>query len=608
MATHRSSVVFLLLLLSPSCFFVLSVGGYNTGIVDQLHEPYCHEWSGEPEACTLYVGLSAGTKLFIPGDVTYEWLVGEVSSLVNSAGLVDVPPECERMAAAMGCRTYFRPCIVDPQTNETLVAPQQPCKEMCFEYGEACADFWSSFGVPLGFGLFFPNGSSQIPLDCDERDPFTQDRSSPFYEASFFNVSSANSTNGIATASCLGKELKSDQFFTGCVEPLVPAGDNRCGFECPLPSLEEDQYDAVKIMQTVLGWISWVSSLLLILTYSIDKKLRKWPSNLILMVSISAHIAAGAIILPSMAGYENVWCGVDGSVAAPDITYYRYDPETGSADIEMNNDGLIFKSELCSFQGFLLLFGFLAGTMWWALIAFNMFLQINFSEKIPTTKRFRVGQQIIFHVIGWGIPLLLAIIPSAADRIGFSSAATFCFLTNEDDAAYLIALWFVPVSLLLFPSLVFFLCSIGRILFVGVKYNKLKQLLVSNYRIAVFVGVFLLVYTCIFAYTIQVEANEDNIQEGYNKYYRCLTYEYTVKKCELSEDVSSYPLVILRGFGFSGLGLFLLLTFMSWEWRVIYRKLWKRTRSRLSSYTTSSNKSSSTSSSSKGIEMEENSA
>ncbi|KAL6052201.1 hypothetical protein QOT17_018730 [Balamuthia mandrillaris] len=563
---------------------------YNEGVVDELHEPYCEPWSGVPEACAQYVGLQVGTPVFIAGDVTLAWLTSKAIALVNGAGVVDVDPVCEKVAAAMTCRTYFRPCVVDPVTNETIVAPVQPCADMCMEYVSACRAMWESFGVPVGLALFFPDGEGQLPLECNETDPWTNH--SLFYQHPTYSFS-LPSSGGEMSVNCSGAERYDESFFTGCVEPLVAADKARktCGFECPLPSLEEGQYDDVKVMQSVIGWLSWVATWFLILTYSLDPKLRQWPSNLIMMVAISANVAAGAIILPSMFGYENVWCGLDGDVLVPTLSVISYDPNTQTATSTINYDELVFKSGLCSFQGGVLLFAFLAGTLWWALIAGNMFAQLYFHDKIPATKRFVLIQQIVFHVVGWGIPLLLAIIPLAAGRIGFSSAATFCFLTNEDDAAFLIAFWFLPISLMIFPSLIFFLCSIGRILYVGVKHNRLQQLFITNYRITVFVGVFLLVYSCIFAYTIQVEANKDTIEQGFQDYYRCLVYDQPEEGCDLGDDVTSYPLVILRALGFSGLGLFLLFTLFTTEWKNTYMHAMKGVQSRVTSYSTSTSSS-----------------
>ncbi|KAL6045504.1 hypothetical protein QOT17_022758 [Balamuthia mandrillaris] len=329
----------------------------------------CIVWDGEPSLCQAYVGLEAGTQIFVPEGMAWEDIRSLLLTFTSGNGIASIPQACQVSSLDMACRTYVRPCIVDPATNETMVYPVQPCRDMCLHFAEVCASTWERFAAPLGYGLFFPGGDAQLPLDCGEMDPATN---ASFFLNSTFSVSTNTS---VITARCGGPQRTSNS--SSCVEPLVQVSEDsaRCGFACPLPSLDDEQYDAVKVLQTVLGWLSWVASLFLVITYSIDPKLRRWPSNLITMVALSAHMAAWAIIFPSFVGHENVWCSLNGDVAAPDLKV-SYDPNAslGGQNFEVEWD-LAFKSPVCTLQGGLLMFGFLAGTCWWALIALNMFLQ-----------------------------------------------------------------------------------------------------------------------------------------------------------------------------------------------------------------------------------------
>ncbi|KAL6045502.1 Frizzled/Smoothened membrane region [Balamuthia mandrillaris] len=533
---------------------------------------YCHTWDGEPSVCQSYAGLEAGMQIFVPENRTWEEIRGGVISFTGGNGATSIPQACQISSVDMACRTYIRPCVVDPVTNETIVHPVQPCRDICQAFTEACASTWERFGAPLGYGLFFPGGDAQLPMDCGEIDPATN---ASFYQNTTYRVATGAEADESVVAQCGGAQRTVNA--SACVSPLVPASENsvRCGFECPLPSLDDEQYHAVKVLQSVLGWLSWITSLFLVVTYAIDPKLRRWPSNLITMVALSAHMAAWAIIFPSFVGHENVWCSLNGDVAVPDMTV-TYDPDaslTGqSYQVEWD---LAFKSPVCTLQGGLLMFGFLAGTCWWALIALNMFLQLFFKERLPNSNKFTRWQQFAFHTIGWGLPLICAFVCMVADRIAFASAATFCFVSNEDDAVYLGIFWLAPVCLLLVLGLVFFVCSIARILYLGIKEGSCKKLMFMYYRIALFVFVFLAVYCFIFAYSIQVEANEDTIKEGYNDYYVCLIYEKPIEGCSLSQDVTNYGLVLIRSIGYSGLGLFLFLTFMTLDWRRVYSRLWQ---------------------------------
>jgi len=49
---------------------------------------------------------------------------------------------------------------------------------------------------------------------------------------------------------------------TYCEAPLElaisPNGGPQCAFSCPLPSLSDSEYENVKILQGIMGWMSWV--------------------------------------------------------------------------------------------------------------------------------------------------------------------------------------------------------------------------------------------------------------------------------------------------------------------------------------------------------------
>ncbi|KAL6056463.1 Nuclear receptor ROR-alpha A-like [Balamuthia mandrillaris] len=242
------------------------------------------------------------------------------------------------------------------------------------------------------------------------------------------------------TLSC--NEMSAESMELSCEYPLALDADNqRCSFKCPLPSYSDEQYDNIKVLQLTFGWLSWVclrvsllfssplsspfslslslslsafflsyysssplsffrpifssllpictshspllrslktsaskvGSLLVALSYGLHPSLRSFPANLILMTALGTNIATFAIILPTFATHETTWCGIDGSYIFPSVY-------AGVDEIVMtfNTNELLAKSHLCSFQGFVLMFGFLSTTMWWVIISFNMFLTVRF--------------------------------------------------------------------------------------------------------------------------------------------------------------------------------------------------------------------------------------
>jgi len=61
---------------------------------------------------------------------------------------------------------------------------------------------------------------------------------------------------------------------------------------------------------------------------------------------------AGAIILPTYAGYDNTWCGGSNEILIPDVAGTTYSP-LGLPDFSfsVSDSVLSFNSSLCTFQG-----------------------------------------------------------------------------------------------------------------------------------------------------------------------------------------------------------------------------------------------------------------
>jgi len=69
------------------------------------------------------------------------------------------------------------------------------------------------------------------------------------------------------------------------------------------------------------------------------------------MTAAAANIAAGAIILPTYAGYDNTWCGGT-ALLIPQLQLVSAD-SYGFPEISFNIDESVldFQSSLCTFQG-----------------------------------------------------------------------------------------------------------------------------------------------------------------------------------------------------------------------------------------------------------------
>ncbi|KAL6060322.1 hypothetical protein QOT17_013621 [Balamuthia mandrillaris] len=513
----------------------------------------CEPWDGIPAYCTQFDGWQApNIHVYVPTNWTLASLEEKVVRAVNIAGALgndnSIPSRCNRLWARLNCATYLRPCATaldDNGEESVLTTPRQPCKSGCFTYEDICAEYVASLNLPLGVSLYYPPGYAQ-PMTCAEIDTNGQD----FYQEENYNVTLPNNQTYNLQCNSL---LTNTTTYIICEEPLYTVeGSNECGFTCPLPSYGEKKYDTLKVLQLVLGWLSWLGSLIVILSYSLHNKLRKFPSNLILMAAVAAHAESVGMILPTFFGYDNTWCGWDTNHIVPDSSI-----QNGKLTLEFTIEDLSMHSGLCTFQGWLVQMGFLSSTMWWGIVAFNMFLSVFFGKKLPNTKRWNTGLQIAFHVCGWAVPVVLMLIPAAADEISFYPGGTFCHLGSAN--AFFLTFWAIPVGLILLVGTILFSASLCRMLQFARQLKELKKTCGTYFRVILFILIYLVLIIFIFAYSLHVVDTKESIEEGYADYYECLLKREN--NCSLSEEVHNYPLAVLRSISYSSLGLMLFLNF-----------------------------------------------
>ncbi|KAL6056464.1 Nuclear receptor ROR-alpha A-like, variant 2 [Balamuthia mandrillaris] len=402
----------------------------------------CELWNKQPELCSRFPGYHGEqVYIYVPEGSTLSAQASYVAAAVNVLGSFgqtygDTGNYCNNRYLMLACATHLRPCETVPSTTndgETvavpLLIPRQPCRSLCLEYrSEKCIALTDSLDIPIGNGLYYPPGNIAPPVSCFNETEFgvpyflEGNVTVPLDRFSLHDLPEEMAGMENFTLSC--NEMSAESMELSCEYPLALDADNqRCSFKCPLPSYSDEQYDNIKVLQLTFGWLSWVGSLLVALSYGLHPSLRSFPANLILMTALGTNIATFAIILPTFATHETTWCGIDGSYIFPSVY-------AGVDEIVMtfNTNELLAKSHLCSFQGFVLMFGFLSTTMWWVIISFNMFLTVYFGKKLPTSRMWVVGLQVTFHVVGWVVPFVLTLIPTAADRMAFGPGDTLYVL------------------------------------------------------------------------------------------------------------------------------------------------------------------------------------
>ncbi|KAL6060310.1 hypothetical protein QOT17_013609 [Balamuthia mandrillaris] len=508
----------------------------------------CVPWDGKPSYCGQFPEWQEN-KTFEEQQTAVAYAINLVGALGYDGSL---PSRCNHMWARLNCGTHLRPCALVPTSEddvfEYIAAPIQTCHSTCLDYVTACTEYVESQGLEVGASVYFPPGFT-APLTCEEVDT----NGAALYQSLSYNSSSFASGSNTETYKLQCNDLPANGTYLVCEPPLTNVEDtNNCGFVCPLPAYTEDRYDSLKTLQLVLGWMSWTGSLVVVLSYGLHNKLRQFPSNLILMAAVAAHAESVGMILPTFFGYHNTWCGFDTTYLMPGS-----DLANQQLTLYFDIDHLSVHSGLCTFQGWLVQMGFLSSTMWWGIVAFNMFLSVYMGKKLPNTKRWNNGLQIVLHVCGWAVPCLLMLIPAAADEISFAPGDS-CSLGSANE--FFLTFWAIPIGIILFIGTSLFLASLVRLMQYARQLKELKKTCGTYFRVILFILIYLVLITFIFAYSLRVVTARETIEDGYSDYYQCLL-TLKNKDCSLSESVHNYDLAVLRSIGYSSLGLLLFFNF-----------------------------------------------
>ena len=121
--------------------------------------------------------------------------------------------------------------------------------------------------------------------------------------------------------------------------------------------------------------------------------------------------------------------------------------------------------------------------------------------------------------------------------------------------------------MLLLGGLLLFCAIIIRLVWLAVQLRKFKEVVIPYLRLLFFVFIYFLVFCLFLAWEINDGANESNIVSGYEAYFNCLAglvWPPSNAPCVLSDTVSNYNLVMLKGFAVSCLGFLIFFNFISW--------------------------------------------
>ena len=146
-------------------------------------------------------------------------------------------------------------------------------------------------------------------------------------------------------------------------------------------------------------------------------------------------------------------------------------------------------------------------------------------------------------------------------------------MTGEDNYAWSLTFWFVPVGISMLLGVILFVLALIRVTILFITLRKMKNLIYLYVRLLIFVLLYLILFVFISVYNIQYSSNSSEINSGYEAYYQCLLFQ--ANDCSLSDSITNYNLVMLKGFAISSLGVLLFFLFLSWDVILFWYNLFK---------------------------------
>ena len=177
-----------------------------------------------------------------------------------------------------------------------------------------------------------------------------------------------------------------------------------------------------------------------------------------------------------------------------------------------------------------------------------------------------------FHLLGWGIPLILCIIAISTDNFGYETGYTYCFVSSSNGHAWMIGLWLVPIAITLVlggGSLLIALIMIQKILNqVSSKKSKKAEQIILLVRMGIFLVIFWYFYVFVFAQLIKQESDRSVRETDLVEYFFCLfkgnnTASYC-RDTEMTNDEEYYRLQMVSAFNLASQGLILCIIFLFW--------------------------------------------
>eukprot|EP01087_Luapelamoeba_hula_P022951 TRINITY_DN835_c0_g1_i7.p1 TRINITY_DN835_c0_g1~~TRINITY_DN835_c0_g1_i7.p1 ORF type:complete len:705 (+),score=95.01 TRINITY_DN835_c0_g1_i7:54-2168(+) len=497
-------------------------------------------------------------------------------------GAVSSTGVCVDQSYRMYCATLYRPCLMVELPGYGLIAVGQPmCEQMCEARFDVCLDQYIAFGLSPFVASYTLNCTYPWPYD------FGFNLQQVFQPSNFtLNITVTNATGSysgeVFFPHCFdgNKNVSGDFNKIFCLEGTYNDGETSCALNCPQPIVTSDEYRAADIMLYIVGWLSFVLSAFVVVSYLINPREKLvFPNTMTFFFVCCVMGISFVFVLGSFVQQENMRCAD------------KHSPNSWG-------DGW------CTVQGVTYAYFTLAGALWWLSIGINMLVTIAFSykpreRKLLTIKSRSVMQseliQAVLHAVCWGIPLIVVIVALGNHKIGYNPSDFWCTIHSGEEIRFVLGDVLVELSgvtavtkvdlwnLLLLTIPIFCITLIGTVIlilvavFAWIKSRQGLLFIKDQWRLLALMSLYLYVYSFVFGYRVQITSARQEQYQNYLDLINCQKYspEQADQRCSLATEVV-YPVWIIAAFNVAGQGIFVFLIYgtsrgVARSWGALFR-------------------------------------
>ena len=177
----------------------------------------------------------------------------------------------------------------------------------------------------------------------------------------------------------------------------------------------------------------------------------------------------------------------------------------------------------CIAQASLLVFFVNAGVFWWVLIAFHLFMKVVLHIRL-TTKQHNTAT-FVYHIISWGVSLILTAVGGAMGWFGRSSVVPWCFFLDAAPATADWLLFYVPVGVrgvLGMAMMAAVMVKLSRQSALTAPMRRRQGGCMRNLRPLLFIFQFLIIFFFLILFRAILHFNQTQYTNATEEYVQCL--------------------------------------------------------------------------------------